>query len=213
MTIDKQQQQIAEGTGQAPHYYEGPTHIHGDVRLHQRLFSYETNAGLVAGWNMSVMFTIDRSAKEVWPYLKDFNLWQNSYDYYYTGVVGDLYSSQEGNLGEKTFRIGSKPNNPESLYPFEYKVLRVIPERLIVIFQPVPEDGSNGGVSPGFHVFMLSEHDGKTVVTIEMEHANRSQGKTEEEAVGIWREAAPEIERFWRDIFIPDLKKLVHKGK
>jgi len=80
------------------------------------------------------------------------------------------------------------------------------------VFQPVPEDGSNGGISPGFHVTMLNEHDGKTVVTVNMEHATRTTDKTEEEALGEWRAASEAADAigFWRDHFIPDLKRLVY---
>jgi hypothetical protein len=126
--------------------------------------------------------------------------------------VGDLYSSAECNLGEETFHISiHKPNEPAEIYPHVYQVLRVIPERLIVAFQPIPKEASStGGVSPGFHVFLLSEHVGKTVVTCIMEHASRTQDLSEEEALALCREDSQVAMRFWRDVFIPTLKKLVY---
>lgn len=208
------------GTVQARRYYEGPSDIRGDVRVHGRFFTYRTDAGLVSGCAFNVMFTIDRPAREAWPYVKDFNLWQNAYNHYYSGVVGDL----EG----KTFRLSVKPNDPG---PHHYRVERVIPEYLIVFNQPVPTTeeetrslkalGYPGvyAVSPGYHVFMLNEHGGKTDVTIFMEHATvmapRNQKMTDEEALAPWRgeKKAPEWLRKWRDDFIPTLKKLVYEGR
>jgi hypothetical protein len=135
--------------------------------------------------------------------------------------MGDLYSREDLGLGTETFRIKVK-NNPAMMAQLglptdgefetgDYVVLRVIPEHLIVQFQPVPEDGSNGGVSPGFHVTMLNEHDGKTVVTTNMEHAARVPGKTEEEALAECRATIGDPLGFWRDHFIPALRSLVYE--
>src|SRR5687767_9270596 len=78
------------GTVLAPKYYEGPVDIAGDVHVRIRYFTYLTDEGLVSGRNTNHMFTIERPARQVWPYIKDFNLWQNAYGFYYSGVVGDL---------------------------------------------------------------------------------------------------------------------------
>jgi hypothetical protein len=61
-------------------------------------------------------------------------------------------------------------------------------------------------------VFTLSEKDGKTTVTILMNHATRTKDKTVEEALVPWRKQAPESQRFWQDIFIPNLRKLAYEG-
>jgi hypothetical protein len=191
----------AQGTALVPRFYEGPADIQGDVHLQQRYFTYQTEAGWVAGKTFNVMFTIDRPAKDVWPHLKDFNPWQNSYGHYYSGVLGDL----EG----KTFQLGSDPHEPG---PHQYKVVRVIPEHLIVLLQPVPQDINTTDFSPDCHVFMLNEHDGKTVVTALMEHASLSKDTTEQDALSPFREVAPESQRKWRDIFIPTLKNLIYES-
>ena len=206
-------------------FYEGPSDVQGDVHLRIRYFTYQTAEGLVAGRNTNEMFTIDRPAKSVWPYLKDFNLWQNAYGFYYSGVVGDLEGrsfqissrlkrseSSDEDRFESLVSAKIDPNEPLQQSPFKYDVLRVVPEHLIVISQPVPEDGSTGGVSPGFHVLMLNEHSGKTVVTFFTEHAARTQDKTEEEALAPYREGSQETLRKFRDCFIPALKKLVYEG-
>jgi hypothetical protein len=205
-----QQRRLFSTAGMEFTYYEGlpvpspEINFGGDICLHTRVYTYKTDVMVVSGATISVMFTIHRMAKDVWPYLKDFNLWQNAYGYYYTGIVGDL----EG----KTFRISSRPNDLEAFYPFEYQVTRVIPEQLISIFQPAPEDGGTDGISPGIHIFMLNEYDSKTIVTVLMEHATRAIGATEEEAVAPWLKEMPEIQRMWRDVFIPTLKKLAYEG-
>jgi hypothetical protein len=190
-------------------YYEGPSDINGDERIHARYFSYPTPAGLVVGDCYSVMFTIDRPASQVWRYLKDFNLWQNEHQHYYSGVVGEL----EG----QTLRLSNQPDDPG---PHYYEVVKVIPEYLIVIRQPVPADGSSagmpgiGGVSPGFHVFMLNEHAGRTTVSILMQHGARAGTQNEEAALMPWRELVETNARpKWRDEFIRTLKRLVYEGR
>jgi hypothetical protein len=200
------------GTVDAPTFHEGPSVDDGDVHLRQRLFTYETADGLVAGQDISVSFTLDRGAGDVWPFVRDFNLWQNAYGYFYSGNLGQLYGDETLQLGTGTFRITVRlPGDPEWTTG-DYVVLRVIPEHLIVLYQPVPNDGSTGGVSPGFHVVRLDELGGKTNVSLTMEHAMRTTEKTEEEVLAFWLESAVEVNRFWHDIFIPTLRELVQKG-
>ena len=189
-----------------PNYYEGPAETHADVGLHQRYYTYPTERGWVAGKCFNVTFAIDRPAKQVWKHLKDFNPWQNSFGHYYSGVVGDME-------GQSLF-ISDRPNDPGPAKSplWQYQVLRVIPEYTIVLSQPIPPDGSTGGISPGFHVFTLNYQGGKTLVTVLMQHASRREGLTEEEALAPWRKMAPESQAKWRDIFIPTLKKLVYEG-
>jgi uncharacterized protein YndB with AHSA1/START domain len=199
------------GTVSAPTYHDGPSAVEGDVHLRIRYFTYETAAGLVAGRNTSHIFTIDRPARDIWPVVSDFNLWHNVSNYFYSGVLRDLYTSEERDLGTGTFRITVKKDGEPDLVTDDYVVLKVVPEHLIVLHQPVPEDGGNGGVSPGFHVITLNEHEGKTTLTIYTEHAARTTGQTEEEALASYRETSPETLRRFRDDFIPTLKRLVYE--
>src|SRR5688572_8064511 len=74
----------------SPTYYEGPSAVDGDLSIRIRLYSYQTDEGLVVGRNTNHVFTLDAPPSEAWPYVKDFNLWQNGYGYFYSGVVGDL---------------------------------------------------------------------------------------------------------------------------
>jgi hypothetical protein len=56
---------------------------------------------------------------------------------------------------------------------------------------------------------MLNEHDGKSIVTIVMQHAVRPEDRTGEEALAAWREMQPELQRKLRDVFVPKVKQLV----
>jgi hypothetical protein len=193
----------------APVFIDGQVEVIGDLQLKRQFYLYRTPDGLVSGTTFNVTCTIDRLPREVWPVFKDLNQWQNSH-HRYSGVVGDL----EG----KTFRISSQPDLDKWLST--YDVVRVIPEHLMVFSQPVVADDNiakelrmrhGGGVSPGFHVFTLSERDGKTDVNVLMQHARRDRNWTEDEALMPWRQQlAPGSQQKWRDSFIPTLKRLVH---
>jgi hypothetical protein len=208
MTLIQHTSASQSGTFRAPKYYEGHIDTQDEIYQNLRYYTYRTDKGLVVGTTASVMFSIDRPPSDVWPVIKDFNLWQNSHNHYYSGVVGNL----EG----QTFRSWDKPNVPG---PHQYRVERVIPEYLIVISQPIPETGVGdtglpglGGLSPGYHVIMLNAHQGKTTVTICMQHASYAsftQDMTDEEGLRPWREMTPEWVTKFRDVFVPNLKVLV----
>src|ERR1700733_10475430 len=160
-----------EGTALSPTFYEGPDVITGDLRQRRRYFTYRDGASVAAGYAVSLMFTIDRPAKDIWPYFKDFNRWQNVHQHYYSGVVGDL----QGQL----VRFSDTPNEPG---PSQYKVLRVIPEHLIVIEQRGPWEGGSEPYD-GYSVFMLNEHAGKTMLTIMLQHSIRTEDAFNESAL------------------------------
>jgi len=179
---------------------EGPRDVDGDVHIHQRFYTEDTEAGRVVGKTLSMLFTIDAPAREVWPHLKDFNPWQNEYGHYYSGVIGDL----EG----ETFRIAASADDLDG--PHQYEVVRVIPEHLIVVMQP---QTAAAGQSPDSHTVMLNEHDGRSTVSIVMQHATLLDDPAkEEETRAYWDEIAQESQRKWRDIFIPTLKQQVSAG-
>jgi hypothetical protein len=145
MSVDERNERSARGTALAPRHYQGPTEIREDVKLNRQYFSYLAEEGLVAGSLLSVMFTIERSAAEICPHLRDFNRWQSNR--YYSGIVGD-------SAGETmTLAFGSN-RSPGA----EYTVSRVIPERVIVLSQPIEPTGKDveitlpgaDGVSRGF---------------------------------------------------------------
>jgi hypothetical protein len=189
----------AAGTLLTPRWYESFADVNGDEQVHSKLYSFVDDGQLVVGTTKSVMFTVDRPADEVWPVLKNPNLWQSEYGHHYSGVVGDL----EG----KSFRLGDKPNDEG---PPQYNVLRVIPEHVIVVDQPGDWEGGVGPMD-GFHVFMLNEHGGRSTVTIIMQHALQPTDQTEEEVIAQLRESQPELQRKWRDVFIPKFKELVYE--
>jgi len=199
-------------------YLDGPAEHADDVWISTRFFTYHSDAGFVAGENITVKFVIDRPIGEVWPYASDWNTWMNPGGFYYSGVLGEL----EG----QTFSLTLKPNDTET--PHLYRVDKVIPEHLIVVSQPIFTDDdikvyagfpAYGGASGGYHVFMLAEHGGKTHVTVYMEHeAVMAKGAdtdtiTVDKALEPWREAAPVATNRWRDEFIPTLKNLANETR
>ena len=186
----------------SPKFLPGPQYIQDDVHLGYKFYNYPTELGLVSAGVLSVMFTVDAPVREVWPYFKDFNLWQNGYGYTYSGVVGDL----EGRSFE--LDVGGKNNYK----PATYEVLRVIPQCLMVFSETIPEDGRTGGIRAGFHAFTLNEFAGKTVITYGGDHATRTQGKSEEEVLAPWREFSVKMLPMWSETFIPTLKSLVREG-
>jgi hypothetical protein len=197
-----------EGTASSPKFREAFDETHDDLRISGRYFTFDTDEGLVAGATFDITCTIDRPARDVWPYFKDHTLWQDAYNHYYSGVLGDL----EGG----TFMLNTQPSD----FPkHRYHVVRVIPEHVIIVNQPVPDDDysvapghPSGGVNPGVMVFMLNEFGGKTTVNIFMEHRFRTKALTEDEALEtFW--FMPDALLKWREVFIPALKMLVYDGR
>jgi hypothetical protein len=197
-----------EGTASSPKFREAFDETHDDLRISGRYFTFDTDEGLVAGATFDITCTIDRPARDVWPYFKDHTLWQDAYNHYYSGVLGDL----EGG----TFMLNTQPSD----FPkHRYHVVRVIPEHVIIVNQPVPDDDysvapghPSGGVNPGVMVFMLNEFGGKTTVNIFMEHRFRTKVLTEDQALEtFW--FMPDALLKWREVFIPALKMLVYDGR
>ena len=192
-------------------YYEGFSDINTDEKIHQHYFTAPSESGLVAGVSASVMFTVDKPARDVWPIISDFNIWQREFDHVYSGVLAQL----EG----KTFSLGIKRAPTDPPRPHYYEMVKVIPEHLLVINQPVPKDGTTAGfpgipgVSPGFHIFMLNEHGDQTTISIYMEHAACAGTSDVQQAIEPWKKLVPEWQRKWREDFIRALKKSIREGR
>ncbi|WP_224386321.1 hypothetical protein [Pseudonocardia sp. ICBG1293] len=193
-------------------YYEAYSRDYGPrERRRARYFCYDTEAGFVAGANVSVVFTFDAPVGLVWDVIQDFNNWANSADYYY--LLGNL-----GRMEGQGFRIGASPADTG---PNQYVVTKVIPEFMLVISQPVPEGNDlgrgfeigHGGVSAGAHVVTLDEFAGTTVVNFFMEHASIMAGPGEatrdEDVLDPWREMTESADWKWRDHFIPAMRASV----
>ena len=204
------------GTIRAPRYYDRIDYKKDDFGYKQKNYTYMSAKGPVVGLVSSLICTIDRPSKDVWPYLKDFNSFEGPFGIRYAGedgslvVWGDLYSSDEHDLGQETLTYGA-----DTFTSVPSRVLRVIPEHLLVLFETIPADGSTDGMSPGFHVFTLNEHRGQSFVSGIMEHAERTTDKTEEEALARARYGPKQYDRDasmrrWRDQFVPTLKALVY---
>lgn len=191
-----------EGTVLRPKFYEGPSEALDDIYLHQRFFTYRSDAGLISGKTFKVRFVVDRPASAVWPYLKDMNLWQNPYGQYYSGIVGDL----EG----ETVRVSGSPNDQG---PHLHRVLRVIPEFLIIVSRTASAEEEKAGIRPDYYMFILDEHEKKTTVTVLTGRACLCKDEPDEKALLRWREMAKESHCKFRDAFIPELKKLVYESR
>jgi hypothetical protein len=194
---------VSDGTAIAPNWTAQEEEVRNGTSLHSKTYTFRLDDGqLEIGAVTSVMFTVDRPAKDVWPHLSDFNGWQNEYGHYYSGVIGEL----EG----KTFRLSAEPDDGG---PHQYHVLRVIPEHVFVVDQPGDWEG---GVAAwdGFHTVMLNEHDGKSTVTIVMQHSLHTD---DESKLGFWTSeeaggGVTEWHRKWGDVFVPTLRKLIDQG-
>ena len=153
---------------------------------------------------VDVRLAFSRPVKEVWRVMRDFNLWHNRYGYEWTGVIGD----EENNivyLGNKTgTNFGTK---------IPYVVRRVIPERLIYQESLPHPFVDNNGFWTGHNVLSFWEEEGRTRVTVYMEHTFFSQQLQLEEL----RKVASDLMfenggiGFWRRFFIPDLETLIEK--
>jgi hypothetical protein len=206
----------AWGTAGAPRFFKGYTEVEDDVRLHGRFYTYVIDPGLVAGVTLSVMCVIDRPVSEVWPYYKDHNLWQNSYDHYYSGVIGDLGEGQR-------FTISMEKNGPPA--GPEYEIIRNLPEYLTVFNQPPIGEWAKDSVMPGYGIvspgvmsYGVDEYDGQSHVAVFMEHSSvvarpdEIEGVTEEQVIGPWDGMLSDGVRKWKEAFIPNLKELCYTG-
>jgi hypothetical protein len=61
---------------------------------------------------------------------------------------------------------------------------------------------------------MLNEHDGKTTVSVFMQHAARAEGEEVQQALAPWREIVEkDAQRKWREDFIRTFKRVVYHGR
>ncbi|RSU68613.1 hypothetical protein [Sphingomonas sp. S-NIH.Pt3_0716] len=202
---------MSQGTAIEPNWYEGSDTSEEGFGYHIRHFSYMTDAGPVVGLTASLMFTLDVPSAIAWEFVSDFNSFEGPFGFRFSGAWGRLYDSEEHDLGQQTLRYQTSTGE----WSEPARVIRVIPQHLLTLFEPVPEDGRNGGISPGFQTVVLNDHDSRTTVTAVFEHAERlPPGTTEEEALArsIWGPGgfdSTEPTRLWKDEFVPLLRKMV----
>lgn len=201
---------LSWGTATAPVFHEVFSEATDREATHGRAFTYLAGDALVGGLTLSVVAKIDHSVSRVWPHFKDLNEWHNADNHYYSTIVGDL------EVGESfTLRLGT---GAEAGPPYHYRIIRAIPEYLIVFDQPVPEEGQAevglGKIPAGFNSYGLDEYDGTTRVAVFMEHSSVMAigpdvaGMTAEDVTAPWREGLLDGLRKWRDIFIPELRRV-----
>jgi hypothetical protein len=192
----------------------GPSHDGDGIGMKQRCRVVESESGPISSLQIDVAFTLDRPPAAVWPHFSDFNQWHGSAGYRYPPSIGGMYSDPDGGIGTETFKLTTVGLEGErSVWPDEFRVVKVIPERAVILHNTVPEDDRNGGVSPGFHVYLLRDDgDEASVATVFMEHSTRLPGATPDEALQAWRDDAPEFQRYWTELFIPELRRLAREG-
>lgn len=199
------------GTVVDPNWYDGKDYNEEGFSIHFRNFTYMTKSGPVVGIVASIMFTLDVPSAVAWKYMKDFTTFEGEFGIRYTGVWGEMDTSEERELGQNTLQYQGSKGEWSSV---PSQVVRVIPQHLLTLYETIPADGSSGGVSPGFHTVMLNDHNGKTVVTAIMDHAERLPNLTEQEAFdrSMWGPGKYDQDasmKRWRDQFVPTLRKLV----
>jgi hypothetical protein len=95
-------------TAEAPAYVDGVEEIDGDLHLRTRYYTYLSDAGLVAGAETNVMFTIDRPACDVWPFAVAWDAWQTKEFYNVEKLVPEylIVVSQPVLTDEEVARYG-----------------------------------------------------------------------------------------------------------
>jgi hypothetical protein len=141
-----------QGNYETAVFTDGPDDVRDDVRMTQH-YIHDTPAGRMVGKTSNVTCVLQFAPAAGWPVIKDVNQWQNADSHYYSGVGPD-----------------------------QYRVVRVIPEHLIVLQQPGEWEGG-ASVADGFHVFVLTHDQQGSLITVLMQHARRVEdGEQEAEA-------------------------------
>lgn len=208
-----------EGTFSAPAISEISLRQSDGATIRRVVYSYSDGAAEVVGTKTSVLFTLNRPVKDVWPVFRDFNKWQNAAGLFYSGEFGD----QEGKL-EFMMRQRDKPSIDTTQ---AFIVEHIIPQSAIVLYSPLweatDEHGRKlGSRHEGKNVFMLTEVDGTTIVTAAMEHAYHYHGpearRRAEEALSQRVKTAQDAKKsgakdIWESDFIPALRALLDRSK
>lgn len=206
------------GTIKSPNYWDRIDFREDDVAYKQKNYSYIGPKGAVVGLVSSLLCTLDRPSRDVWPFIKDFNSFEGPFGIRYIlpneelVAWGDLYDDVDHELGQQIWQYAGEKGTWKS---GPCRMLRVIPEHLIAIQEMIVKDGSPNNISRGFSTITVHEHVGKSHVAMMLEHAERLDAKTELEALekSMW---GPKLYDYsvslglWKDKFIPKLKELVY---
>lgn len=221
---------MESGTIRRPKVHD--IHIHGSDRilLRREIYTYTEGDTKVVGTNMSVKFSLNRSRKETWPIFQNFNAWQNETGYYYTRAFGE---TREGDIEFLRMTPNRHDATIDATQAFVIQVL--VPEHLIVLFAPafghsaggdakaggpIAMSSSAGGFRHvGKHCFMLTEVDGKTLVTAQMQHSYhyppefhaQADAYLEERVKGALALKQNNTKDKWETGFEPKLRSLVER--
>jgi len=148
-------------------------------------------------------------ARQVWPILKDANLWMRRFGYEWDGIPADHedHYISLGNTGSaNNMKYGSGGHRTV------YVVRKVIPEQLIYQDSLPIRMIDKDGVWSGHNLTSLREHEGRTTINVFMEHTwfseTLSLDELRQEARGAMFGSAV---AFWREYFIPDLLALIER--
>lgn len=159
---------------------------------------------------LEVRLSVPHPVRRVWPVFIDFNAWMNRF-----GYVWEFLPAKRENQYAYLGNIGTANDIKYATETrTKYVVRKVIPEQLIYLDSvPLPIAGKDG-VWSGHNVMSLREQDGRTEISVFMEHTwyspTMSLGELRAEARGIMFDIAV---AFWRDYFVPDLLSLIETGK
>lgn len=159
-----------------------------------------------------ISMILPQPLRKVWPVFANFNLWMNRFGYVWDGLPaenenGFVYLRNTAASNDLSYARTDKSRT-------KYVVRKVIPEQLIYFDSlPLPL-ADKDGLWTGHNLMSLKDDNGKTRISIFMEHTWYSERMSIEdlraEARGAMFDA---VVAFWRDYLIPDLISQIERGK
>jgi hypothetical protein len=158
---------------------------------------------------LDITITVPYLVSRVWPIFKDVNSWMNRFGYYWEGLPGDN-ENRFVRLGSKAADLKYGSDGAKTTYV----VRKVVPEKLIYFDSLPGRMIDKDGWWTGHNLMTLKDLNGRTEISVFMEHTWFSETLSSEvllaEARWVMFDAAL---GFWRDYFIPDLVSLLETGK
>lgn len=158
---------------------------------------------------LDISVTVAKPVRDVWPVFCDFNSWMNRFGYVWDEVPANKENDYAylGNVGTSNdLKYGAQTKN-------QYVIRKVIQEQLICFDSFPYQVPDRDVVFTGHNLMSMREADGKTQISIFMEHTWYSETVRLEELRAEARKVMFEdAVAFWRDYFIPDLLSLIGTG-
>lgn len=172
------------------------------------LISAETNEPteskhLKAHPNLYHEITFDKPASKVWPHIINFGSYQTDIGYRHASGP----ANQVGQIYELYFPIVPEDKQDETDAATTLKTIRMIPNELWHGVNLI--SAGSWGVATGSNIFILEEFNGKTTAKFIMEKQFIFYNSSEEEVEKSMSHITDDANRRWREIYLPNLKKLV----